>query len=406
MQTVTPLQIDELMILLIQRVEANRVDLVNRYRKSLQNNIFANRIEMRPSEVGKFAAEAADALISGLPHPNLGVGQGDNLCQMGLGEQTVLALNQCTRQFILAIFEKDLIPQVLDIVDTYQNAIIRGYIQSRERLILAEQEQIRGALQIAIGRFTIEIKDIQEMAQRATEANDFKTRFIARVSHELRTPLGALLGMSEMLQQSVYGPLTLAQLDITERIINNTRTLERVFAELLDQSQIESGQLRLRRDSFSPKVMASTVHENNLSMALKKGLTMQLRVDPNLPGLLIGDKERTEQVLSNLVVNAIKYTQAGRIEIHVSKNGPARWIMQVKDTGIGISDEDRIHIFEPFRQADETVGRRFGGVGLGLAIVYQLVTAMGGTIDVESKVGYGSIFTVTLPLHNTKSESG
>ena len=187
-------------------------------------------------------------------------------------------------------------------------------MQEREKLILAEQERIRGAMQVAIGRFTVEIKDIQEMAQRASEANEFKTRFIARVSHELRTPLGALLGMSEMLQQSVYGPLTPAQMDITQRIIENTRALERVFTELLDQSQLESGQLRLRQEEFSPRLLAHTIHENNLPTALRKGLTMQLVVDPQLPGTIFGDKVRIEQILSNLVINAIKYTQTGSIE--------------------------------------------------------------------------------------------
>ncbi len=134
---------------------------------------------------------------------------------------------------------------------------MRGFMQEREKLILSEQERIRGAMQIAIGRFTVEIKDIQEMAQRANEANEFKTRFIARVSHELRTPLGALLGMSEMLQQSVYGPLSPAQMDITQRIIENTRALERVFTELLDQSQLELGQLRLRTGGIFSSVVGS-----------------------------------------------------------------------------------------------------------------------------------------------------
>ena len=132
---------------------------------------------------------------------------------------------------------------------------------------------------------------------------------------------------------------------------------------------------------------------------------MQLVVDHDLPNALFGDKGRIEQILSNLVINAIKYTQTGGIEIRLGMNGAEQWIMQVKDTGIGISEEDRALIFEPFRQADETMGRKFGGVGLGLAIVQQLVMAMNGWIEVESKVGDGSTFRVILPLH-TKRESG
>ena len=404
MEDATPVQTDELVESFARQMRINQADLLNRIRQSLQETLFTNRAEMRPREVANIAAEKVEMLISALPHPELGVEHGAKLCQMGLSIQTVLALVQATRRFVLATFEKDLLQQVLDAVDIYQNAVMRGFIQEREKLILSEQERIRGAMQIAIGRFTVEVKDIQAMAQRSNEANEFKTRFIARVSHELRTPLGALLGMSEMLQQSVYGPLSPAQLDITQRIIDNTHALERVFTELLDQSQIESGQLRLRQDEFSPKVLAHTVHENNLPLALRKGLTMQLVLDPDLPNTLFGDKGRIEQILSNLAVNAIKYTQTGGIEIRLNKNGAEQWSMQVKDTGIGISEEDRALIFEPFRQADETMGRKFGGVGLGLAIVQQLVTAMNGSIDVESKVGYGSTFRVILPLH-TKRES-
>ena len=404
MEDMTPVQTDELAELFARQMRANQADLVNRFRQSLQETLFTNRAEMRPRDLGNIAAENAEMLVSDLPHPDLGVKHGAKLCQMGLSIQTVMALGQATQQFILATFEKDLIPQALDVVGVYQNAVVRGFIQEREKLILSEQERIRGAMQIAIGRFTVEIKDIQTMAQRANEANEFKTRFIARVSHELRTPLGALLGMSEMLQQSVYGPLSPAQMDITQRIIENTRALERVFTELLDQSQLESGQLRLRQEEFSPRLLAHTVHENSLPMALRKGLTMQLVVDPQLPGTLFGDKIRIEQILSNLVINAIKYTQTGGIEIRINQDGAEHWIMQVKDTGIGIAEEDRALIFEPFRQADETIGRRFGGVGLGLAIVQQLVIAMQGRVDVESKVGQGSTFSVTLPLH-TKRES-
>ena len=383
-----------------QRFQANRADLIDNYSRSLRENLFTNRTEMRPREVENVATEVADALINALSQPHLGMEQGAQLCQSGLSEQTVLSLNQTTRRFVLTTFENGQIPQALDIVDAYQNAVARGYIQSREKLILAEQERIRGALQVAIGRYTVEIKDIQELAQRATEANQFKTLFIARISHELRTPLGALLGISEMLQQSVYGPLTPAQLDIVQRIINNTHTLERIFTELLDQSQLESGQLRLRQEEFSPQSLVQTVHSNNLPLALQKKLSMHLEIDPALPSTLIGDRARVEQIFSNLIVNAIKYTRTGAITVRASMEGTTHWLFQVEDSGIGIADEDLPFVFEPFRQVSETFGSQFGGVGLGLAIVKQLVTAMDGTVHVESKLGQGSTFTVTLPLHS------
>lgn len=405
MENAIPVQSTELAISLVGRVQANRADLIARYCRSLQETLFTNRTEVRPRELGAIAEEEADALISALPYPQKGVEHGTKLCQMGLSEQTILGLNHATRQFILAIFEGNLIPVALDAIEHYQNAVILGFIKNREGLILAEQEQIRGALQIAVGHYTVKIKDIQELAQRTAESNEFKSRFIARISHELRTPLGALLGMSEMLQQNVYGPLTPAQMDITKRIINNTHALERTFAELLDQSLLESGQLRLKQQEFSPHVLVKMVHSNNLPLALQKGLSMHVVVDPTLPDTLFGDSGRIEQILSNLVINAIKYTQNGTIEINARNEGATHWLLQVKDSGIGISDEDLDFIFEPFRQADETLGRKFGGVGLGLAIVKQLVMAMDGEIHVESKIGQGSTFTVTLPLHTKRQLS-
>lgn len=405
MQKIASIEADQLANNFIQQVDVNRADLISRYRRSLKENQFTNRSIVNPRELGAVAEKEVDALINSFSQHHLGVEHGTNLCQMGLSEQTVLGLNQATRRFIEAVFERDLLPHAMDATDAFLDAVVHGFIQAREKLILAEQERIRGALQIAVGRYTVEIKDIQNLAQRTAESNEFKTRFIARISHELRTPLGALLGMSEMLQQNVYGPLTPAQLDITQRIINNTHVLERTFAELLDQSQLESGEVRLKQDEFSPGALVLMVHSNNLPLALQKGLTMHVEVDPSLHGTAFGDRSRIEQVLSNLVINAIKYTQTGHIEISARGEGANHWLLQVKDTGIGISDENLDFIFEPFRQADETAGRKFGGVGLGLAIVKQLVTAMNGAVRVESKLGQGSAFIVTLPLRTKRDIS-
>jgi len=399
MENAATVRTDELVAHLTREVNANRADLLGRYRRSLQGTLFTNRSAMHPRDLERIAAEEVDALIEALPHPmSSGPEHGTKLCQTGLSIQSVLSLNQATQRFILTIIESDMVALALDIVDIYQSAMIQGFIQSLEKLILSEQERIRGALQMAIGTYTVEIKEVQEMARKASEANEFKIRFIARVSHELRTPLGALLGMSEMLQENVYGPLSPAQMDITQRIINNTHALERTFTELLDQSQIELGQLRLKEAEFSPKELVQEVYSNNLALALQKGLAMHVEVDSALPDVIIGDKTRIEQILSNLVVNAIKYTQTGSILIRARKEGVAHWILQVKDSGIGISKEDQATIFEPFRQADETMGRRYGGVGLGLAIVQQLVTIMNGSVSVESELGRGSTFTVALSL--------
>jgi signal transduction histidine kinase len=135
-----------------------------------------------------------------------------------------------------------------------------------------------------------------------------------------------------------------------------------------------------------------------LPLVERKGLVLDIQVAPDLPNKLIGDEARIEQSLSNLVVNAIKFTRAGQVSICARKEDDRHWALQVKDTGIGISEETLAYIFEPFRRVDETTRREFGGVGLGLAIVKQLVTAMDGTVQVESDVNRGSTFTIVLPL--------
>ncbi|GAB4277452.1 MAG: hypothetical protein Kow0080_28450 [Candidatus Promineifilaceae bacterium] len=251
----------------------------------------------------------------------------------------------------------------------------------------------------------VKVEEVQILAQRATEANEFKSKLIARISHELRTPLGALIGMSELLQQEIYGPLSPQQVDIVNRIIYNSHTLERVFSELLDQSQIESGQLRLRLEQFSPKELAESVYLNFMPQAKKKKLDLVLDVKENAPDFVVGDYKRVEQVLSNLVVNALKFTENGRITITIYRADDSHWALQVRDTGIGIAKEEQAFIFEPFRQADESMARKFGGVGLGLAIVQQLTNVMGGTIELESEVGKGSTFTITLPLQTVKEHA-
>jgi signal transduction histidine kinase len=243
------------------------------------------------------------------------------------------------------------------------------------------------------------IEEIQMLAQHAIEASEFKTRMLARVSHELRTPLGALMGLSEMVDQHVYGELTPPQHEAMGRIIFNARALSNVVSELLDQSQIELGQLVLKEEMFSPRELVLSVKDKCLPQAQLKDLSLRVDIDHDLPASLVGDQGRIEQIISNLVLNAIKFTEAGYVLIHVGLVGRRQWLIQVVDTGIGMDEDELAYIFEPFRQVDETPDRQFGGVGLGLSIVKQLVSEMNGTVNVTSHVGVGSTFTVVLPQH-------
>ena len=385
--------------LLIELAENNRADLNQLYIQALRETIFTNRSEMRPRQLASLASDEVEALLSFFRHtPPSADERGMQLSCAGLSEQSVLRLGEVLRQFFLThVPGEQIIPAMAALVP-YQNAQMLGFLRGRTEIILSEQERIRSALQVAVGHYTVEIKEIQAMAERASDANKFKSQFIARISHELRTPLGALMGMAEMLHLDIYGPLTPQQDQIALRIVANAQELKQTFVELLDQAQIESGQLRLKKEEFSPASMVEAVNSNYLAMALQKGLSMRAETGSNLPATLLGDRARIEQILSNLVVNAIKFTNTGGIRILIDRESDTHWFFQVKDTGIGIAREDMSQIFEPFHQVDESVGHKLGGVGLGLSIVQQLVASMHGAISVDSKPGQGSTFKVVLPL--------
>jgi signal transduction histidine kinase len=245
----------------------------------------------------------------------------------------------------------------------------------------------------------------QVLANKAEQANNFKSSLIHRISHELRTPVSIILPLSEMLGESHYGELTDSQAGIVKRIFSNSIKLEKLIKELLDQSQIESGHLKLNLASFSPAEMAHELYLDCLTLAEKQGIGLNIEIGDHLPKTIMGDLERTEEILRNLVVNAIKYTEMGGVVIRVNHVDSEHWGFQVEDTGVGISKEAQQYIFDAFRQVDETVTQRRGGIGLGLSIVqYLVVEAMGGTIDLVSELGIGSTFTVVLPINIPNSD--
>jgi signal transduction histidine kinase len=387
--------------ILAEQLEAKLGDLADRYQQVLQELLFHSRSDIRPKVLAAVATDEAETfkayLLMRIPS---GLERGQQLSQLGLGEDAVLHLGRTTRQFFFVALNSDFLSSALDIYDSYHNTVLQGFVQARTMMMLSEQERIRGALHRAIDRYTVEIQEVQEMAQKAVEANEFKTSFIAQISHDLRTPLGAIMGLSEMLLEDVYGPMTDAQRDPLTRVLSNAQMLSRAFTELLDQSRLEAGQLQIREKPFSPHKLAKAVQMDCLPLALRKGLAITLRLEPDLPLNLLGDEIRIGQVLSNLIVNAIKYTDKGRIMVRVGLEDDIHWMLSVKDTGIGIPPEAQQYIFEPYRQVDETKTRTIGGVGLGLAIVRQMAVAMGGTASVESRVGQGSTFKVVLPLRS------
>lgn len=241
----------------------------------------------------------------------------------------------------------------------------------------------------------LKMQESQKLAAHLAKNYAFLESFIRRIGHEARTPMGAMLGYAELILE---GPLTALQKDQAQRIVNNTNALTFLFNGLLDTFQIQSGQLVLSENEYRLDELVLLVQSNHSAMADKKKLLLKIDVDPQMPDVLVGDRLRIGQILSNLVSNAIKFTKIGEVNVRLQKISDMEWKIEVSDTGIGIAEDVQGFIFQPFRQADESTTRRYGGIGLGLSVSYELVTLMGGSISVKSEPGKGSTFTIILPL--------
>jgi signal transduction histidine kinase len=169
--------------------------------------------------------------------------------------------------------------------------------------------------------------------------------------------------------------------------------------DLLDQAQFETGKVNLNVNPLSVAEMVNQVESKMIVLAQAKGLTLTTNIGADLPSTLVGDQNRLQQILVNLISNAIKFTKTGGVQVRLYQAGPAHWAIQVTDTGIGIPVEAQAYIFEPFQQVDDSTTRGHIGIGLGLSIVKQLTALMGGQITVESEVGQGSNFTLFFPLN-------
>jgi PAS domain S-box-containing protein len=233
---------------------------------------------------------------------------------------------------------------------------------------------------------------------REAEIDRMKSTFVSIASHELRTPLNAIMGYTEMLNEGVYGPINDQQRGAMGRLLANTSHMLGLVNNLLDRARMEAGTLKLNIGDFTSSKLVDGVKGVMEMMAHNKGLKLTTHVADDVPAILKGDWQRLHQILINFTNNAIKFTHEGGVEINVYMRDADHWAIAVADTGIGIPKEAQRYIFEPFRQVDDSATREYGGAGLGLSIVKQLVTMMGGWIELESEEGKGSTFTVILPL--------
>jgi signal transduction histidine kinase len=259
-----------------------------------------------------------------------------------------------------------------------------------------QQQQLSGRLLL--------LRDItaNKQAEEAVALAQVKTEFLAKVGHELRTPLTAILGVVDMLQRGIYGPLSEDQNQAIEILNMSSQHIARLVSDLLQQASLERGNFSLEVSNFSIRQLVDQMEKNLSGYARAKGLDLITEIDPELPPRLSGDSLRIYQVLVNLAQNAIKYTQTGSISVRIYKQDESCWVIEVADTGPGIPTELQEHIFDPFQHISQTkfVEHSSRGFGLGLSIVKQLSDLMGGEVTLDSKIGRGTTFKVMLPFVN------
>jgi signal transduction histidine kinase len=239
-------------------------------------------------------------------------------------------------------------------------------------------------------------QEIQDKNEQLEAANRHKSQFLANVSHELRTPLNSIIGFTRIVQRRIGAQIPDLQKENLQKVLVSSEHLLNLINELLDLAKIESGRMEVYAETFQlndvVRMATSTVEP-----MLKDGrVRLVTEIAPDIPPLKT-DRDKLKQAVLNLLSNAAKFTERGEIKVAAwQENGNVK--LTVSDTGIGMKKEALDYIFEEFRQADMSSTRRYGGTGLGLAIVRRFINLMGGEIAVESEIGKGSKFTITIPM--------
>lgn len=272
----------------------------------------------------------------------------------------------------------------------------RALKQAKAAVVAQKQD-----LELAVARRTAELEESKAAAEAASEA---KSRFLANMSHEVRTPLNGVLGMTALLKES---PLQPDQGKMVDIVLSSAQSLLTVVNDILDFSKIHAGQLTVSSQTVDLRFTLQPLADLYVALAQQRGLEMNVLLPEAQESTVACDPERLKQVVSNLLSNALKFTEKGKIELRAVNAAPSEtgWVIEVEDSGIGIPEHELDGIFDEFSQVDDNWDRRFDGTGLGLAICKNLMQLMGGTIDVRSVVGRGSTFRVTLPRKASQTET-
>jgi signal transduction histidine kinase/ActR/RegA family two-component response regulator len=249
-----------------------------------------------------------------------------------------------------------------------------------------------------ITELTEATEGLKRAVAEAEAANRAKSEFLANMSHEIRTPLNGVMGVAGALART---RLTAAQQEMVAIVETSAKTLETLLSDILDVARIEAGKLEIRPEPFDLEASVGACATLFDAAAQAKGLDLKLEVAPEARGAYLGDAARIRQILSNLLGNAVKFTQAGEVVLRITaERGPvsSELAFEVRDTGIGFDAETKARLFSRFEQADGSITRRFGGSGLGLSISRSLAEAMGGRLEAAAKPGAGAVFTLWLEL--------
>lgn len=270
-------------------------------------------------------------------------------------------------------------------------------VQKREESL----KDLNQTLEQRVEARTIELKKSRDEAltlQRIAKENSrLKSEFLATMSHELRTPLNAIEGFTSIMLSGMGVELSPRAEDMVKRVSSNSKRLLQLINDFLDLSRIEAGRLELVNSPMSVAELADKWQHEVGVLADEKGLDFVVNIDPELPDTIYSDEDALSKVAINLLSNAFKFTKEGKVSLDFQR-ADDNWTISVSDTGIGIPPHAREFIFDEFRQVDGSSKRMYGGTGLGLSLVQKLSRALGGSVTLQSEVGKGSTFTVTLPL--------